>query len=275
MEDEEEEEEEGMFVNIVRQEGGDQEEGAATSNEEMQKEIRKTEAAVEECYHWRAKRAGIDIKVPKDRALTVEELDNLSEQLGDGEGAQARRREEIDRMSIAGVEAEVEKVQDTIKRRKISWVGRLPLMLALFCFTSQAVEGFIAYDCSNRSNIVESYSLLEPDVCANMGKEGEVETTVYGEIVQIKQDRMIPIFRCVVIETIVFQYCRHFSAAGVTRYIRFREPKTLEAWECRQARKNGKLAINGRMFQANKPCVQDARYMRLISWTLRCGSEQY
>jgi hypothetical protein len=28
-----------------------------------------------------------------------------------------------------------------------------------------------------------------------MGKEGEVETTVYGEIVQIKQDRMIPIFR--------------------------------------------------------------------------------
>jgi hypothetical protein len=27
-----------------------------------------------------------------------------------------------------------------------------------------------------------------------------VETTVYGEIVKIKQDRMIPVFRCVVIE---------------------------------------------------------------------------
>ncbi len=54
-----------------------------------------------------------------------------------------------------------------------------------------------------------------------MGKEGEVETTVYGEIVQIKQDRMIPVFRCVVIETMVSQYCGHFSAAGVTRYIRF------------------------------------------------------
>jgi hypothetical protein len=27
---------------------------------------------------------------------------------------------------------------------------------------------------------VEAYSLLEPDACANMGKEGEVETTVYG-----------------------------------------------------------------------------------------------
>ncbi len=42
--------------------------------------------------------------------------------------------------------------------------------------------------------MVESYSLLEPDACANMGRDGEVETTVYGEIVQIKQDRMIPVF---------------------------------------------------------------------------------
>ncbi len=97
---------------------------------------------------------------------------------------------------------------------------------------------------------MESYSLLEPDVCANMGKEGKVETTVYGEIVQIKQDRMIPVFRCVVIETIVSQYCGMFSAAGITRYIRFWEPRKLEAWECRQAHKNGKVVINGRTFQA-------------------------
>jgi hypothetical protein len=110
------------------------------------------------------------------------------------------------------------------------------------------VEGFTAYDCSNRSNIVESYSLLEPDVCANMGKEGEVETTVYGEIVQIKQDRMIPVFRCMVIETILSQHCGHFSAAGITRYIQFREPKTLEAWKCRQARRNRKVVF--RTFQA-------------------------
>jgi hypothetical protein len=40
---------------------------------------------------------------------------------------------------------------------------------------------------------------------------------------------MIPVFRCLVIETIVSQYCGHFSSAGVTRYIRFREPKSLEA----------------------------------------------
>jgi hypothetical protein len=83
-----------------------------------------------------------------------------------------------------------------------------------------------------------------------MGKEDEVETTVYGEIVQIKQDRMILVFRCIVIETIVSQYCGMFSVAGVTRYIRFREPRTLEAWESRQARKNRKVVINGRTLQA-------------------------
>jgi hypothetical protein len=92
-------------------------------------------------------------------------------------------------------------------------------------------------------------TLYLPDACANMGKEGEVETTVYGEIVQIKQDRMISVFRCIVIETIISQYCSMFSAAGVTRYIRFREPRTLEAWECRQARKSGKIIINGKTFQ--------------------------
>jgi hypothetical protein len=67
--------------------------------------------------------------------------------------------------------------------------------------------------------------------------------------VQIKQDRMIPVFRCVIIETIVSEYCGMFSAAGVARYIRFREPRTLEAWECRQARKSGKVIISGRTFQ--------------------------
>ncbi len=92
---------------------------------------------------------------------------------------------------------------------------------------------------------MEAYSLLEPDACANMGKEGEV----YGEIVQIKQDRMIPVFRCIVVETLISQYCGMFLATGVTRYIRFRELKPLEAWECRQARRSGKIVINGRTLE--------------------------
>jgi hypothetical protein len=112
------------------------------------------------------------------------------------------------------------------------------------CLVVMPVGGFTAYDCSNRSNVVESYSLLEPDTCANMGRDGEVETT-YGEIVQIKQDQMIPVFRCMVVETLMAQYCGMFSAAGVTRYIRFWELKPLEAWECRKARRSGQLIING------------------------------
>ncbi len=73
---------------------------------------------------------------------------------------------------------------------------------------------------------------------------------VYGEIVQIKQDRIIPIFRCQVIKTIVSQCCGHWLLAGVTRYIRFREPKSLETWECRQAITQGKAIISGRTLQA-------------------------
>jgi hypothetical protein len=250
MEDERKEEEEVMFVNMVRQEEEELEEETTASDEEMQEEIKRAQAAVDECYCRQAERAGIEVKTPKDRLLTEEELDNLSERLGDGVGARAKRRKEIERMSIVEMEAEAEEVREEIKRRRGRGASRVPLMLTLLCLTCPSVEGFTAYDCSNRSNIVESYSLLEPDVCANMGKEGEVETTVYGEIVQIKQDRMIPVFRCVVIETVVSQYCGMFLAAGVTRYIRFREPRTLEAWECRQARKNGKVVINGRTFQA-------------------------
>jgi hypothetical protein len=151
-------------------------------------------------------------------------------------------------MSVAEMEAEAEEVQEEIRRRKGKRASWLPLVM-LLCLSGQTVEGFTDYDCSNKSNIVESYSLLEPDACANMGKESEVETTVYGEIEQIKQDRMISVFRCIVIKTIISQYCGMFSAVGVARYIRFWEPRTLEAWECRQARKSGKIIINGRTFQ--------------------------
>jgi hypothetical protein len=221
------------------------EEKTTTLDEEIQEEIREAQAAVDACYRRRAKRAGIKGELPRGRLMTQEELDNLSEQLGDGPGARAKRRREIEWMSAAEMEAEAREVHEEIKRRRGKRASWLPLVLMLLCLSGQAVEGFTAYECSNRSNIVESYSFLELDACANMGKEGEVETTVYGEIVQIKQDRMISVFRC-----IISQYCGMFSAVGVARYIRFREPRTLEAWECRQARKNGKIIINAGHFKA-------------------------
>jgi hypothetical protein len=214
----------------------------------MREELKEAEAAVEACYRRRARRAGLAEMLPADRTLSEKELDTLSELLGDGIGARAKRRREIEQMTLVEMEVELGEVKAEIKRRRRAGMGWLPLTLVLLlCFTGHPAEGFTAYDCSNRSNIVETYSLLEP--CAIMGKEGEVETTVYGEIVQIKQDRMIPVFRCIVIETLISQYCGMFSAAGVARYIRFRELRALEAWECRQARKSGKIVINGRTLE--------------------------
>jgi hypothetical protein len=154
------------------------EEKTTTSDEEMQEEIGEAQAAVDACYRRRAESVGIKVESPRNRLMTEEELDDLSEQLGDGAGARAKRRREIERMSAAEMEAEAEEVQEEIRRRKGKRASRLPLVLMLVCLSGQAVEGFTAYDCSNRSNIVESYSLLEPDTCANIGKEGEVETMV-------------------------------------------------------------------------------------------------
>jgi hypothetical protein len=57
----------------------------------------------------------------------------------------------------------------------------------------------------------------------------------------MKQDQIIPIFKCRVIKTIMSQYCGNWLPAGVTRYIQFREPKA--AWECRLAKQNDKLHI--------------------------------
>jgi hypothetical protein len=123
-------------------------------------------------------------------------------------------------MTTEEMEAEIQETNALIRKRKRRGVGLLSMPLVLLmCLMVSSVNEFTAYDCSNRTNVVEAYSLLEPDACANMGKYGEVETTVYGEIVQIKQDRMIPVFRCVVIETLVAQYCGMFWTAGVKRYI--------------------------------------------------------
>jgi hypothetical protein len=176
--------------------------------------------------------------------MTEQEINELSERLGDGKGSGAKRAREIEEMTIENMEAEICETNAMIRRRRRMGTGLLSMPLVLLmCLVVTPVEGFTVYDCSNQSNVVESYSLLEPDACANMGRDGDVETTVYGEIIQIKQDRMIPVFRCVVVETLVAQYCGMFSAAGVTRYIRFWELKPLEAWECRRS---GQILINGR-----------------------------
>jgi hypothetical protein len=221
-------------------------------------ELQQSKADVEECYRRRgARRAGLEETLPVGRPMTDEEIDDLKWQLGDfgpangyGSRGTKRGREVVD-MMIEEMEAEIQETNELIRRRRRRGLGLMlkPLWMLtmLACLMGSPVDAFIAYDCSNNTNIVESYSLLEPDTCANMGKDGEVETSVYGEVAQVKQDRMIPVFRCMVIETLVAQYCGMFSAAGVKRYIWFRELRPLEAWECRQARLNGQVHTNGKM----------------------------
>jgi hypothetical protein len=219
-------------------------------------ELQQARADLEECFRRRARRAGLEESLPADRPMTEKEIEDLQWQLGDfgpasGHGSRGKKRsKDVIDMTIEEMEAEIQETYEVIRKRRRKSLGlmlkSLWMLTAFACLIRSPVAAFTAYDCSNRSNVVESYSLLEPDACASMGRDREVETTVYGEIVQIKQDRMIPVFRCTVIETLVAQYCGMFSAAGVTRYLKFRELKPLEAWECRKARKNGLLLINGR-----------------------------
>jgi hypothetical protein len=218
-------------------------------------ELQRAKAEVEECYCRRAWRAGLGDSLPEGRPMTEEELEDLQWQLGDfgpagGYGSRgAKRRKDPADMSIEEMEAELEETKELIRKRRRGNLGLMlkPIwtLMIIACLAGGPASAFTAYDCSDRSNIVESYSLLEPDACANSGKDGEVETTVYGEIVQIKQDRMIPVFRCTVIETLVAQHCGMFSHAGITRYLKFRELKPMEAWECRKARTSGSILING------------------------------
>jgi hypothetical protein len=190
------------------------------------KELLQAKADVEECFRRRARREGLEGSLPTGRPMTDEEIDDLKWQLGDwkpanGYGSRgAKRDREVIDMTIEEMEAEIRETNELIRKRRRRNPGLMlkPLYM-LTCLMVSSVKAFTAYDCSNRSNVVESYSLLELDACANMGRDGEVETTVYGEIVQIKQDRMIPVFRCTVIETLVAQYCGMFSAGDSVHQI--------------------------------------------------------
>jgi hypothetical protein len=67
-----------------------------------------------------------------------------------------------------------------------------------------------------------------------------------------KRERTVSIFLCHVVESVFSQYCGHSSAAGVTRYIRFRELLLVEPETCRRAlMTDGNITIAGRGFRGN------------------------
>ena len=85
------------------------------------------------------------------------------------------------------------------------------------------VSSFTAYDCSKYSNNVEVYSLLEPASCHSTSLDLRVERIMPAEIIQVKKTRVEPVLECLVVITVVSQYCGHSSAVGVMRFHRFRE----------------------------------------------------
>jgi hypothetical protein len=147
---------------------------------------------MEECYRRRARRAGLEESLPVGRPMTDEEIENLQWQLGDfgpasGYGSRGKKcSKEVIEMTIEEMEAEIQETNEAIRKRRRRGLGLMlkPLWMltVLACLVGSPADAFIAYDCSNNTNLVESYSLLEPDACANMGKDGEVETSVYSEV---------------------------------------------------------------------------------------------
>jgi hypothetical protein len=118
---------------------------------------------------------------------------DLQSQLGDfgpasGYGSRGKKRsqQEVIDLTIEEMEVEIQEINEAIRKRRRWGLGLMlkPLWMLtmLACLMGSPATAFIAYDCSNSTNLVEAYSLLEPDTCANMGKDGEVETSVYGEV---------------------------------------------------------------------------------------------
>ncbi len=122
------------------------------------------------------------------------------------------------------------------------------LVLVLLGLCSR-IEAFTAYDCNNISAPVEIFSLLAPEECPSGEKGKEIERVIWGEVIQMKQDRYIQVYRCEVIESVWSQYCGWNHAAGVLRPIRWREPRVVEPQDCRISNMTGFLKINGKDYR--------------------------
>ena len=138
-------------------------------------------------------------------------------------------------------------------RFRLSW--SVPAVLGILLFIlgllTGCSHGFPAYDCHNRSNHVEVFSLLEPACCHAASTDLRVERILPAEIIQMRKTRTIPVLRCLAVVTKVSQYCGHSSAAGVMRFLKFRETATVESQSCRDAFDNkGKLEVGGRVYPA-------------------------
>jgi hypothetical protein len=135
---------------------------------------------MEECYRRRARRAGLEDKLPVGTPMTEEEIEDLQWQLGDfgpvsRSGARGKRRsqQEVIDMTIEEMEAEIQETNEAIRKRRRKTPGLMlkPLwMLTAFaCLVRSPVAAFTAYDCSNRSNV----GVILPLGAGRMRQHGE------------------------------------------------------------------------------------------------------
>ncbi len=103
---------------------------------------------------------------------------------------------------------------------------------------------FRAYDCNNQ----KQYSLLDPEPCGNMEKVHAIERELYGEIVQIKKERLVQVTRCTATQTVKSVYCSWQSRTGPERYAKFHDPIVIEPADCRMAAKTGRFKLNGKNY---------------------------
>ncbi len=68
-------------------------------DKELEKEIERTEAAVDDCIRRREMRARVSVARPVGKHMSEEERDLVCEKIGDEPGARAKRRREIKEMS--------------------------------------------------------------------------------------------------------------------------------------------------------------------------------
>jgi hypothetical protein len=184
-----------------------------------------------------------------------------------------RRRAENSRRSGAWRSRPREMVSRKLARARVTLVGVIAMLTASLAGLA-GVEGFQAYDCSNSSNPVDMYSLLDPEPCPDVAMDLVVERKMHGEIVQMKRERLIRITRCHVVESVTSQYCGWQSRAGVVRYLKFREPYTVETSTCRHANKTGMIVINKKSWPVQMGAVRS--YSDYLEGSLdlkhNCGS---
>jgi hypothetical protein len=82
----------------------------------------------------------------------------------------------------------------------------MTMMLLMLAGLPECVA-FRAFDCNGQSSQVEQYSLIDPEPCGNMEKVHAIERELYGEIVQIKKERLVQVTRCTATETIKTAHC--------------------------------------------------------------------